>query len=306
MRPPVQLPPLPAVRDLIKIYGLTARQQLSQNFILDRNVTDKIIKTANLDLNQSLVVEVGPGPGLLTRSILGAGARNVVVVEKDDRFLPTLNQLSDATGNRLKVIQGDMLTLDHKDILKRVGISSIKDAKEINSVHLVGNLPFNIASPLLIQWLKMVSKREGIFEFRNISMTLMFQKEVGERIAAPTSTRDRGRISIMAQSICNVKKTYNVPASVFVPKPKVDACVVQLLPKYDHVDFSYSTLEVVARFFFAKRRKTVARIIKDFDKELLELLPLAGMEDSQRPEDVTAEQFIKFTNLLESRGIQLP
>ncbi|KAK9763174.1 hypothetical protein K7432_010393 [Basidiobolus ranarum] len=108
----------------------------------------------------------------------------------------------------------------------------------------------------------MVSKREGIFKFDHISMTLMFQKEVGERIAAATSNRDRGRISIMAQSICDVKKTYNVPSSVFVPKPKVDACVVQLLPKFDHIDFSYSTLEVVARFFFMKRRKTVARILK--------------------------------------------
>ncbi|KAK9761652.1 hypothetical protein K7432_013289, partial [Basidiobolus ranarum] len=146
MRPPVQLPPLPAVRDLIKIYGLSARQQLSQNFILDRNVTDKIIKTANIDLNKSLVVEVGPGPGLLTRSILGAGAKNVVVVEKDDRFLPTLNQLSDATDNRLRVIQGDMLTLDHNEILKTAGITS-GDTTSISNVHLVGNLPFNIASP---------------------------------------------------------------------------------------------------------------------------------------------------------------
>ncbi|KAF9343382.1 Dimethyladenosine transferase 1, mitochondrial [Mortierella sp. AD094] len=265
---PKTLPPLPPIRDLIRVYGLSANQKFSQNFILDKNVTDTIVRHAKISPQDDLVVEVGPGPGLLTRSILDAGARRVVVVEKDNRFVPALQQLSEASDQRLGIIMGDMLQLDHADIFKAarelsvsplissapttaktttnnpdqssqdhydqtVDSNILRPLDDNNAtIRLLGNLPFGVASPLLIQWLKMMALRQGIFQANNkVSMTLMFQKEVAEGIAAPPGHPQRSRLSIMAQSICNVKMAYKVPSGVFVPKPKVDAAVVHFEKK---------------------------------------------------------------------------
>ncbi|KAG0212705.1 Dimethyladenosine transferase 1, mitochondrial [Mortierella sp. GBA30] len=262
---PRKLPPLPPIRDLIRVYGLSASQKFSQNFILDKNVTDTIAQHAKISTQDDLVVEVGPGPGLLTRSILDAGARRVVVVEKDPRFLPTLQQLAEASDQRLGIIMGDMLKLDHANILKAASalhnpptdISSAAsstsrsteqddmdlDQKQYDeywrpmdghhaSIRLLGNLPFGVASPLLIQWLKMMALRQGIFQAENkVSMTLMFQKEVAEGIVAPPSHPQRSRLSVMAQALCNVKMAYKLSSGVFVPKPKVDAAVVHFEKK---------------------------------------------------------------------------
>ncbi|CAJ0829247.1 13770_t:CDS:2 [Entrophospora sp. SA101] len=171
------LPKLLSVRDLIKIYGLKSKHQLSQNFLLDKNLTDKIIKYANINNNNnSLAIEVGPGPGLLTRSILETGVSNVIAIEKDSRFLPFLMQLVEASDNKLK---------------------------------------------LLVQWIKMISNKSGIFKIPHISMTLMFQKEVGNRIVADVKTKQRGRLSVLVQSLCDAKLIYNLSSSV-------DASVIQL------------------------------------------------------------------------------
>ncbi|CAG8450799.1 5776_t:CDS:10 [Funneliformis caledonium] len=210
---PKQLPRLLGVRDLVKIYGLTARAQLSQNFILDKNITDKIVKCANISQNDKLVIEVGPGPGSLTRSLLETGISNIVAIEKDSRFLPVLMQLVEVSEHTLKIMEAAQI---------RETLSSD------SSLHLIGNLPFNVATPLLGQWINMLSNRSGIFKFPNIKMTLMFQKEVGDRIVADTTSSRRGRMSVLVQSFCDVKKIYEVPSSVFVPRPKVDASVIQL------------------------------------------------------------------------------
>ncbi|KAJ2324256.1 hypothetical protein GGI00_005383, partial [Coemansia sp. RSA 2681] len=185
-----KLPKLPSIRDLIRIYNLRAKQQLSQNFLMDKNITDKIITLAGLELENSLCVEVGPGPGLLTRSILDKGARNVVAVEKDPRFVPTLEQLQDASEGRFNVILGDMLEIDHQEIIQRgLGLESNADKhiEAFDHVHLVGNLPFSVATPLLVQWLHLLAAKQGIFSSPHVTMSLMFQKEVGLRIIAPTS-----------------------------------------------------------------------------------------------------------------------
>ncbi|KAI9595976.1 S-adenosyl-L-methionine-dependent methyltransferase [Syncephalis fuscata] len=245
------LPPLPAVRDLVRIYGLRAKSELSQNFILDKNVTDKILSSAELNFKDALVVEVGPGPGLLTRSILDAGAERLV-------------QLADACSpGRLQILSGDALNTSHTDILK-LAYPNQADQAACRSVHLLGNLPFNIASPLLVSWLRASYNRTGLFGIAtDWSMTLMFQKEVAQRIVANPGTRNRGRLSIMAQTASQARLTYVVPSSVFVPRPKVDACVVQLTPSNNlliHAPYEY--LEDLVRYIFTKRRKTMRHIMR--------------------------------------------
>ncbi|KAJ9064302.1 hypothetical protein DSO57_1032067 [Entomophthora muscae] len=212
------IPGLPSVKDIVKIYNLTAKSQLSQNFLLDKNITDKILSLSRLNFEKSLVVEVGPGPGLLTRSIIEAGAKNLIVVEKDDRFLPTLNQLSEVVEGSLKIVHGDMLKVAPETLWD---LSSIAKEK-IESVHVIGNLPFSVATPLFLQWLRAFHTRTGLFSQGSGTLTLMFQEEVAERIASPPGVKSRGRLSVMAQSVCDSRVIYRVPSSAFVPKPKVD------------------------------------------------------------------------------------
>ncbi|KAJ1962922.1 hypothetical protein GGI12_002355 [Dipsacomyces acuminosporus] len=304
------LPKLPSIRELIRIYNLRAKQQLSQNFIMDKNITDKIIDLAGLELDKALCVEVGPGPGLLTRSILDSGAKNLVAVEKDPRFIPTLEQLQDASDGRFQVLLGDMLKIDHQQIIAHglgLGSNASKEIGEFEHVHLVGNLPFSVATPLLIQWLHLMSTNQGIFSCPNSSMTLMFQKEVGDRITALAKESARGRLSVVAQSICDAFKIYAVPSTSFVPKPKVDAVVVQLRPLQTRLlKSSLTSLEHVVRFAFMKRRKMLARIFKDWDPKYIALLEECEIDPRIRPQDVTTEQFCNLAQIIEHRGIRLP
>ncbi|KAG0342391.1 Dimethyladenosine transferase 1, mitochondrial [Podila horticola] len=322
---PRKLPPLPPIRDLIRVYGLSADQKFSQNFILDKNVT---------------------GPGLLTRSILDAGAKRVVVVEKDTRFVPTLQQLAEASDHRLGFILGDALTLNHSEIFKKaatipnfehsvsnldIASDSISPASESlaeseegdwtplddrhATVRLLGNLPFGIASPLLIQWLKMMALRQGIFQGdNNVSMTLMFQKEVAERIVAKPNSEHRSRLSVMAQSICDVKLAYKLPAGVFVPKPKVDAAVVHFERKKEPlVPGSLDRLEDVARFYFNKRRKTMGHNTNRMAKAepgvrpiLDEWISEGNWNMNMRTQEVTTEQFCALARKLEQANLKIP
>ncbi|KAJ1935230.1 hypothetical protein FBU59_005453 [Linderina macrospora] len=299
-----KLPKLPSIRDLIRLYDLRAKQQLSQNFIMDKNITDKIVSLAGLELDNALCVEVGPGPGLLTRSILDSGAQAVIAVEKDPRFIPTLQQLQDASEGRFQVILGDMLKINHSEIMDRG--RNLAD-REFEHVHLLGNLPFGVATPLLVQWLHMLAMKEGIFSAPNASMSLMFQKEVGDRITAVASESARGRLSVVAQSLCDAFKIYNVPSTSFVPKPKVDASVVQLRPlETPLLKSSLAGLEHVVRFAFMKRRKMLSKIFKDWDAKHLVLLEECEIDPRLRPQDVTTEQFCQLAYLIEQRGIKLP
>ncbi|KAJ1648494.1 hypothetical protein J3B02_000161 [Coemansia erecta] len=305
-----KLPKLPSIRDLIRIYNLKAKQQLSQNFILDKNITDKIVSLAGLELEKALCVEVGPGPGLLTRSILDSGAQSVIAVEKDSRFLPTLRQLQEASDGRFDVLLDDMLKIDHSLIIQKglqLGSNADNHIESFDYVHLVGNLPFGVATPMLVQWLHLLSLKQGIFRSPNVSMSLMFQKEVGDRIVAGASDSARGRLSVVSQSICDAFRIYNVPASGFVPRPKVDATVVQLRPlEKPLLKSSLSTLEHVVRFSFMKRRKMLARIFKDWDPEQVALLEECEIDPTLRPQDVSTERFCQLAHIIEQRNIKLP
>ncbi|KAJ2591286.1 hypothetical protein H4R99_006810 [Coemansia sp. RSA 1722] len=308
--PMSKLPKLPSIRDLIRIYNLKAKQQLSQNFILDKNITDKIVSLAGLELDNALCVEVGPGPGLLTRSILDSGAQNVVAVEKDSRFIPTLRQLQEASDGRFDVLLDDMLKIDHSRIVQsglQLGSNADGHIKTFEYVHLLGNLPFGVATPMLVQWLHLLSLKQGIFTSPNVSMSLMFQKEVGDRIVAGASDSARGRLSVVSQSICDAFRIYNVPSSGFVPRPKVDATVVQLRPlEKPLLKSSLGTLEHVVRFSFMKRRKMLARIFKDWDPAHIALLEECEIDPTLRPQDVPTEKFCQLAHVIEQRNIKLP
>ncbi|KAJ1984770.1 hypothetical protein H4R34_000458 [Dimargaris verticillata] len=284
------LPRLPTVRDLIKLYGLGAKSQLGQNFILDKNVTDKIVRCADISDPDSAVLEVGPGPGLLTRSLLETGVRAVIAVEKDARFLPSLNQLADATDSRLKIINEDVLKLDYAQVLEALNTHTVPGSP-VQTLHIMGNLPFNIATPLLLQWLHALSTSSGIFGHMNTSFTLMFQKELAERLVAPPGTGNRGRLSITVQSLCHAKMAYQLPSTSFVPRPKVDAGVVHLTPRPTSLlQVPLSSLEYVMRFFFSYRRKTLGRIIKNLDAQYLPWLDACDLDPQLRPQDLTNEQ----------------
>ncbi|KAI8354219.1 S-adenosyl-L-methionine-dependent methyltransferase [Mortierella sp. GBAus27b] len=327
-----RLPSLPPIRDLIRIYGLSASQRFSQNFILDKNVTDTIAKRAKVSLMDDLVVEVGPGPGLLTRSILDAGAQRVIAIEKDPRFMPALEQLSEAADYRLGIINGDMLKLDHHQILEAAreltpSIGSAGNVDDLDSssripfdpsnatIRLVGNLPFGVASPLLIQWLKMMALRQGIFRAQNnVSMTLMFQEEVAKGIVAPPKDPERGRLSVMAQALCDVKLAYKLSAATFVPKPRVNAAVVHFERRAEPlVPGSLDKLEDVVRFYFNKRRKTIGhntnRIVKAVP-EALDVVSQWTLENSvdlnMRAQDVSTEQFCALARLLDQEKLNIP
>ncbi|KAF9975679.1 hypothetical protein BGZ73_000582 [Actinomortierella ambigua] len=288
---PHKLPPLPPIRDLIRVYGLSAKQKFSQNFILDRNVTDAIVQRAKVSPEDDLVVEVGPGPGLLTRSVLDAGPKRVVVVEKDERFVPALQQLVEASNQRLGIAMGDMLQLQHSKIFELAAQlnASAEPLNDHNAqVRLLGNLPFGVASPLLIQWLKMMSLRQGLFQGSNkATMTLMFQKEVAQTICAPPNHPQRGRLSVMAQSICDVKLVYKLNASVFVPKPMVDAAVVHFEPKATPL-----VSEDVTRFFFNKKRKTMANNTNRLAKAMPEVVPLLDQWQAEGKWDMSSPSLV--------------
>ncbi|KAF9162333.1 Dimethyladenosine transferase 1, mitochondrial [Actinomortierella ambigua] len=305
---PHKLPPLPPISDLIRVYGLSAKQKFSQNFILDRNVTDAIVQRAKVSPADDLVVEVGPD----------AGPKRVVVVEKDMRFVPALEQLVEASNQRLGIAMGDMLELPHSRILEiaaQLDVSTGPLNDHGANVRLLGNLPFGVASPLLIQWLKMMSLRQGLFQGNNkATMTLMFQKEVAQTICAPPNDPQRGRLSVMAQSICNVKLVYKLNASVFVPKPQVDAAVVHFEPKAAPlVSGSLEKLEDVTRFFFNKKRKTMANTTNRLAKSMPEVAPILeqwqaeGKWDmTKRSSEVSTEQFCALAHLLDQAQLKIP
>lgn len=230
---------LPPLRDVIARYDLRAEKKLGQNFLLDPNITDKIARLTG-DLKGTTVFEIGPGPGGLTRSLLKAGAGKVIAIEFDERAVAALSELQDAAGDRLQIIQGDALQTDLCALAPDGG------------AHIVANLPYNIATPLLVGWLRQIHDDPGCFA----GMTLMFQKEVAQRIAAAQGTKAYGRLSVLSQWLCSVRKLYDLPPSAFTPPPKVSSSVVHFRPrKADDDAPAFATVEKLTADAFGQRRK---------------------------------------------------
>ncbi|XP_041828063.1 dimethyladenosine transferase 1, mitochondrial [Melanotaenia boesemani] len=286
-----RLPPLPTVSELIKLYNLRAEKQLSQNFLLDLRLTDKIVRQAG-SLRDAHVCEVGPGPGGLTRSILNAGVADLLVVEKDSRFIPGLKLLSEAAPDRLRIIHGDILTYR----MDRGFPANISKPWEEDppKLHIIGNLPFNVSTPLIIKWLENIANRTGPFSYGRTRLTLTFQKEVAERLTASTGSKQRSRLSIMAQYLCTVHNCFTIPGRAFVPKPEVDVGVVNFTPLVQpQIQQPFKLVEKVIRNIFQFRRKHCHKGVEKLFPEACraeltqEMMQKADVDPILRPTELT-------------------
>ena len=270
---------LPPLRDIIKTHQLSARKSLGQNFLLDLNLTRKIARAAG-DLTDSTILEVGPGPGGLTRSLLLEGAQKVIALEQDGRAVEALHSLQQASKKRLQVIQGDALSYDY---------SSLNAPLKI-----VANLPYNISTVLLIKWIETID----LFS----SLTLMFQKEVAHRLNAPIGHSNYGRLSVMVQWRAHVQICFDIPPSAFVPAPKVTSTVVHITPRTpDPQDpkISFKDMETVTRAAFGQRRKMIRSSLKSlWGEETLDKIHQAELCPEKRAQDLSLHEFLKLAALL--------
>ncbi len=265
---------LPPLREALEAYGLTADKRFGQHFLLDLNVTAKIARIAEVGEGSS-VLEVGPGPGGLTRALLAAGAR-VVAVEKDRRFLPLLLELADAAEGRLQVVEGDALRVDAAALLAAHAPGAAPS--------VVANLPYNVGTPLFTGWLT--------GPFRPAAMTLMFQREVADRISAPAGDDAYGRLSVLAQALARCETAMTLPARAFSPPPKVDSAVVRIVPRVDAPPPELvSALERVTAAAFGQRRKMLRSSLKAVGGEAL--CAAAGIDPNARAETVDVAGFLR-------------
>jgi 16S rRNA (adenine1518-N6/adenine1519-N6)-dimethyltransferase len=263
----VKLDDLPPLRESLAAAGLTARKRFGQHFLLDLNITRKIARLAG-PLQGETVVEVGPGPGGLTRALLEAGAR-VIAVEKDARFVPLLEALAARAEGRLTIVRADALTLG-------------ADAAPAGSP-VVANLPYNVATPLLVGWLTGA--------WRPKSMTLMFQKEVAQRIVAAPGGKDYGRLSVLAQALAEPRIVMELPARAFTPPPKVDSAVVRLTPRPDRPsDDLTGRLQRVTAAAFGQRRKMLRSSLRALGGEAL--CAAVGLDPAARAEDIAVAGYL--------------
>lgn len=274
---------LPPLRDVIAAHGLSAKKTLGQNFLLDLNLTAKIARQAG-DLTQADVLEIGPGPGGLTRGLLAEGARRVLAIEKDARCLPALQQIADHYDGRLEVINADALTLNPLDHLTP-------------PVRIVANLPYNVGTELLVRWLT-PPQWPPAWE----SLTLMFQREVAERIVAQPGGKAYGRLAILAQWRCDARIVMDLPPQAFTPPPKVSSAVVHLraLPAPRH-PANAETLSRVVAAAFNQRRKMLRSSLRGFAPDIETHLTTAGIAPTDRAERVTLEQFCALARSLEKQ-----
>lgn len=263
-----RLPPMPTIRDIIKIFKLSAIKQLSQNFIMDEQLTARIVKAAG-NIENHYVLEVGPGPGSITRSILRKSPKHLVVVEKDRRFMPTMNLLAEAVapGIKMDIYRDDILKFQINEKIFPDTAACEWDGPQ-PPLHLIGNLPFAISTRLLINWLKDVSLQRNAWMFGRTPMTLTFQKEVGVRIVAPPMHEERCRLSVMSQIWTRPSFRFLIPGKAFVPKPEVDVAVVRLDPlRQPLTTLPFDLVEKVIRHIFSMRQKYVRRGIANLYPE---------------------------------------
>ena len=271
---------LPPLKDVISKHQLRAKKSLGQNFLLDLNLTSKIARYAG-NLDQFDILEIGPGPGGLTRSLLNEGARKVVAIEKDSRCIEALEEIQATFPGRLKLLQGDALSTNASEHLA-------------DPVRIIANLPYNIGTELLVRWL--TSKTWPSFWQ---SMTLMFQKEVANRIVASPGSKAYGRLSVMSQWRCDTKIAFNVPASAFTPPPKVESTLVHFESlKEPKFPAEVEVLEFVVSKAFNQRRKMLRGSLKGYFQNVEEGLLSIGVLPTKRAEDITVQEYCAMSQIL--------
>jgi len=263
---------LPPLREVIAAHGLSAKKSLGQNFLFDLNLTRRIARAAG-PLEGTTVYEVGPGPGGLTRALLAEGAAKVVAVERDERCVPALEEIAEAYPGRLEIVRGDALTLDERTLFKD------------EPVRVAANLPYNVGTALLVKWLT-ATEWPPFWQ----SLTLMFQREVAERIVAKPDGEHYGRLSVLAQWRVTVKILFDVSRSAFVPPPSVTSSIVRLEPLAEPVaPCELRDLEKVTQAAFGQRRKMLRQSLKSLLGE--DAIRAAGIDPTARAETLSVPDF---------------
>ena len=279
MSAPDDLPPL---REVIRRHGLAAKRSLGQNFLLDLNLTGRIARAAG-PLDGVTVIEIGPGPGGLTRALLAAGAHKVIAVERDERALAALEEISRYYPDRLTIVSGDALEFDPKAFL------------DGSATRIIANLPYNIATVLLVSWL--TAEPWPPWYDR---LVLMFQREVAERIAAAPGSKQYGRLSVLAGWRTQPKILFDIHPSAFVPPPKVTSSLVEFIPRTNPLPCDRALLERLTAAAFGQRRKMLRQSLKTLGTDPLPLLAQAGIEPTARAEDIPVEGFVALARAFEN------
>lgn len=274
---------LPALREVIRRHGLSAKKSLGQNFLLDLNLTARIARAAG-PLDDVTVIEVGPGPGGLTRALLTLGARRVIAIERDERAIGALAEISERYPGRLDVISGNALDFDPRPHLHG-GLARV-----------VANLPYNIATALLVRWLTL-DPWPPWYD----SLVLLFQREVAERIVAPPGSKTYGRLSVLAGWRSEAKIMFDIAPSAFVPPPKVTSSLVRLVPRAAPLPCDRRTLERVTEAAFGQRRKMLRQSLKSLGVDPIALLADAGLDPTARAEEIPVEGFVALARALTER-----
>jgi 16S rRNA (adenine1518-N6/adenine1519-N6)-dimethyltransferase len=270
---------LPPLREVIKAHGLAARRSLGQNFLLDLNITRRIARAAG-PLEDTTILEIGPGPGGLTRALLEEGAGTVIAVERDDRCIAALNDIAAVADGRLEILAADALAIDIAVLAEKHGM-----------LRVVANLPYNISTPLLIGWLKRIS----VFD----RFILMFQSEVADRLAAQPGTKAYGRLSVAAQWRCDVRPLFTLPPRAFTPAPKVASTVVELTPRAAPLaEANPDILEELVAAAFGQRRKMLRAALKGVFADPQATLTGVGIAPEARAETVSIEGFCALARAL--------
>jgi 16S rRNA (adenine1518-N6/adenine1519-N6)-dimethyltransferase len=271
---------LPPLRDVIRRHGLAARKSLGQNFLLDLNLTARIARAAG-PLDGVTVIEVGPGPGGLTRALLALGARRVIAIERDARCLPALHEIAEHCPDRLTIVEGDAMRID---LAPYAGTAPVR---------VVANLPYNVATALLVSWLTL-EPWPPWYE----ALVLTFQREVAQRIVAAPGSKSYGRLSVLAGWRTEAQILFDIAPRAFVPAPKVTSSVVRLTPRPAPLACDRRLLERVTEAAFGQRRKMLRQSLKSLGVDAPELLAAAGLDPTARAEDIPVEGFAALARAL--------
>jgi len=274
-----QIDDLPPLREVIRRHGLTPKKSLGQNFLFDLNLTARIARAAE-PLENITVVEIGPGPGGLTRALLALGARRVVAIERDQRAIAALEEIATRYPGRLDIIAGDALSVDPREQLGP------------ERARVVANLPYNIATALLVNWLT-VEPWPPWYD----SLLLMFQREVAERIVSAPGSKSYGRLSVLAGWRTEVKILFDVARTAFVPPPKVTSSIVRLTPRPEPLSCDSTVLQRVTEAAFGQRRKMLRQSLKTLGVDAIALLTEAGIEPTARAEEIPVDGFVALANI---------
>jgi 16S rRNA (adenine1518-N6/adenine1519-N6)-dimethyltransferase len=283
---------LPPLREVVAAHGLDAKKSLGQNFLFDLNLTRRIARAAG-PLSGVVVVEVGPGPGGLTRALLAEGAKKVISIERDERCLPALGEVAARWPGRLEILPGDALEIHTDTLVARA---------EGAPLRICANLPYNVATPLLTRWLE-AEPWPPFFD----RLTLMFQREVALRIVAtPAQRADYGRLAVLAGWRTRARLLFDVPASAFTPPPKVTSSLVELIPRAAPDPCDGALLSAATRAAFGQRRKMLRQSLKSFAVarrlDLAAVLEAAGLDPTRRAEEIDVAGFVKLARAAEKIG----